>query len=619
MIRYVLPRIVLLLVLALRCVGAIATETAIETDVCVFGSTPAGIAAAVAAAKAGHGVALIEPTDRIGGMLTSGLSHTDFRSFEALTGFFLDFSQRVEADYVKRYGADSEQVQAAFRGTHGEPSVNLRILQAMIAEQPSIQLIPRQSLHRVATTPFVGGRRRIASATFVDPSGQPLRVDALTYIDATYEGDLMAAAGERYHVGRESRQQYGESQAGDSEGRADGQVQGYNLRLIMTTDPANMREPVQPAGYDRADFLAVLPVLAIGKQQRVFASDHSGIFRAHFPGMPNSKADINDTPHALVRLSMPDINDAYPDGDPATRAEIVAAHYAYNLGLLYFLQHDTAVPEAIRDDARRWGFCRDEFPDTDGIPPQLYIREARRMIGQHVFTGRDTRQVEGDARAVWHRDSIAIGDYVHNCHGTGRTGSRFDGQHEGEFYKKVPPYQIPYGVIVPAITENLLVPVACSASHFGFGALRLEPIWSSLGQAAGWAAAIQIEQDLPLQAIDVQRLQQRLHADGSATIYVADVPPESADFAAVQWWGTRGGLHGLAPAEQPRPKSLGSQYNASFPGHFAELDRPVTEEVLAHWNQLLPEEPSPTPASASASETSSRRDWIRDAWLRHAR
>ncbi len=199
---------------------------------------------------------------------------------------------------------------------------------------------------------------------------------------------------------------------------------------------------------------------------------------------------------------MPDINDAYPSGDAQMRAEIVRQHFYYNVGLLYFLQNDAAVPKAIQADAKSWGFCKDEFESTGGMPEQLYIREARRLVGQHVFTENDTRQLSGDARSKLQSDSIACGDYVHNCHGTGRTGTRFDGQHQGEFYKPVPPYQIPYGVIVPTKTANLLIPVACSASHFGFGALRLEPIWCSLGQAAGEAAALAIETSTSVQAVD---------------------------------------------------------------------------------------------------------------------
>ena len=457
----------------------------------------------------------------------------------------------------------------------------------MLAEYPLVSVITRVQLHRVTTSEFILGRRRLLSATFIDSDNQFRKVVGKAFIDATYEGDLMAMAGEPYHVGRESRDQYGEPMAGNQRGEADGQVQGYNLRLIMTTVASNQRDTPRPDGYDRNDFIGVLPVFESGTLTKVFAADRSGIFRAHLPLMPNGKTDVNDTPHAPVRLSMPDISDAYPDGDAVTRARIVRQHYDYNIGLLYFLQNDHAVPPGIRKDARRWALCKDEFTETNGVSPKLYIREARRMVGQHVFTAHDTPRAEGDARAVLHTDSIAIGDYVHNCHGTGRIGTRFDGQHVGEFYKPVPPYQIPYGVIVPVKTENLLVPVACSASHFGFGALRLEPIWCSLGQAAGWAASLNVEEDLPVQSIHIPILQQRLHRDRSATIYVSDVPPTSPDFEAVQWFGTQGGLHGLASADQPKPEKLGGQYNAAFPGHAMEPDKPLDGETIGRWSKVF--------------------------------
>ncbi|WP_442508207.1 FAD-dependent oxidoreductase [Novipirellula sp. SH528] len=577
-----------LIALALHPMQGRADDSSVTTaDVCVYSATPARIAAAVSAAKAGHTVTLVEPTDRIGGLVTSGLSYSDFRSFESLTGFFLDFANRVEADYVTRYGADSEQVKACFRGTHGEPSVNLKIFEQMLAEHAKITVIRLQQINSVQSTEMKLGRKQIESVQFRTADSDMATVVAKMYIDASYEGDLMAMAGEPYHVGRESRSQYGEPMAGNADGQADGQVQGYNLRLIMTADESNKRMPVAPEGYRREDFVDVLEVFASGKLKKVFGSGHDGIFRAHVPFLPNGKTDVNDTPRAAVRLSMPDINDGYPDGDAATRAEIRRRHYDYNIGLLYFLQNDDAVPAVIRDDARQYGWCKDEFIETGGVPPQLYIREARRMVGQHVFTGHDTEQAAGDARTVLHRDSIAIGDYIHNCHGTGREGTRFNGTHQGEFYKVIPPYQIRYGVIVPQKTENLLVPVACSASHFGFAALRLEPIWCSLGQAAGWAAAISIRDNTSVQRADVEKIQQHLHADRSATIYVADVPPTSPHFAAVQWLGTRGGLHGLASAEQPKAKSLGGQYNEAFAGHSAELDLPMDTKLAQRWSELL--------------------------------
>lgn len=588
--------------------GSYAREPT-QTGVLVYGATPGGIAAAVSAAKAGKSVTLVEPTDRIGGMLTCGLSYTDFRSFESLTGFFLDFSQKVQTDYDVRYGVNSEQANAAFRGTHGEPSVNLRILHSMLAQFPSITVLERARLQSVQTSDFVLGRRLLKSATFSVADGELRTIRAKVFIDGTYEGDLLAAAGENYHVGRESRSQYNEPMAGNERGEADGQVQGYNLRLIMTTVGSNKRETPKPDGYDRNDFLGVLPVFESGKLTKVFSDSHDGIYRAHLPLLPNGKTDVNDTPRAPVRLSMPDTNDAYPGGDRATREAIVRQHYYYNIGLLYFLQKDLDVPSCIRDDANRWALCKDEFQETDGLPPQLYIREARRLVGQHVFTGKDTMQSPGDARAVLHSDSIAIGDYVHNCHGTGRKGTRFDGEHSGEFYKPVPPYQIPYGVIVPAKTENLLVPVACSASHFGFGALRLEPIWCSLGQAAGEAASQCIDNDCVVQEIDVAELQGRLHADRSATTYVSDVSPSSPDFVAVQWFAMQGGFHELALADQPKPKSLGGQYCQFHPGHEVKPDTPLDNELRSRWQTLTPV------VGKVLSKT--RIEWIRQAYRYH--
>lgn len=578
-------------------------------DVLVYGATPGGIAAAVAAAQAGHRVTLVEPTARIGGLVTNGLSYADFRSFESLTGFFLAFSRRVEADYRTRYGAESAQVKASFRGTHGEPSVNLRVFEQMLAEQPRLNVLRGHTLAGVDTTDFIRGRRRLVAATFRSGSAPPRRLAARMFIDGSYEGDLMAAAGEPYHVGRESRAQYGEPLAGNARGEADGQVQGYNLRLIMTTRDDNKLMPVAPDGYRRDDFAAVLPLFATGRVKKVFSPGNDGIYRAHLPLLPNEKADVNDTPKAAVRLSLPDLNDAYPDGDTSTRARIVREHYYQNIGLLYFLQNDPAVPEVVRADARRWGWCRDEFTATGGIPEQLYIREARRLVGQHVFTGHDTRLALNDARSILHPDAIAIGDYIHNCHGTGRTGTRFDGQHEGEFYDKVQPYQIRYGVIVPAKTENLLVPVACSASHFGFAALRLEPIWSSLGQAAGWAADVALATAKSVQDIDVSTLQRRLHADRSATLYVSDVPPGSSDFAAVQWFGTRGGFHGLVSLATPAaPRGLGGQYTEAFPDHTASLAEHLTPELRAKWERFLPAG-QPAPANART-----RGEWLRAAF-----
>ena len=594
-----------------RKVGPVTIE---GVDVLVYSATPGGIAAALAAAKSGQSVMLIEPTARIGGLVTSGLSHTDFHSFESLSGAFLDFAQRVEVHYAKTYGKDSQQVKDSFRGTFAEPKVNLLVFEQMLAEQ-RVAVSRRHVLADVKVI-AAGEMRRIESVTFTGPDGQPLVVRAKVFIDATYEGDLMAKAGVPWRAGREGRGEYDESLASE---QGDSQLQAYNFRFIATREAANRVASVAPPGYRREDFLPVLAHLESGKIKKVFAwgFEPGGVMKAHVPPLPNGKYDINDVSRGLVRLSLPGKNLGWPDGDAATRAKIFAEHLRDNVGLLYFLQNDATVPAKFRDEAREWGWCKDEFTETGGLPPQLYVREARRMVGARIFTQRDSEHAPGDARAVLHRDAIAMGDYGNNCHGTAREGTRFDGRHTGEFYNPVPPYQIPYGTLLPREVANLLVPVAASSSHVGFCALRLEPIWMSLGQAAGHAAAMAVKENLPVQRVSVAQLQRRLLADHSALIYVSDVLPGHADWAAVQWWGLVGGLHGLHPMPAnpgQRGKSLHGQYFEANPGHAAELDKPLDAALAGHWHKLAAGLRVSTSQLPQADGKTTRGDWLRAVW-----
>jgi hypothetical protein len=582
---------------------------AAEFGVVVYGATPGGLAAAIGAAKSGQDVLLVEPTERIGGMLTSGLSHSDFHSLESLSGTFLDFCRRVEAHYIAEYGADSAEVRDCFHGTFGEPKLNLAICEAMLAEQPRITVLKGHRLTKVAMS-GAAPRRRISSATFAGSDGSELTANARVFIDATYEGDLLALAGVPWRAGREGRDEYGEPLA---PAEADGQLQAYNFRFIMTRNAANRVTPVAPAGYRREDFVAVLPVLESGQITKVFDYPRGCIFKAHTPPLAGGKYDINDVSSGIIRLSLPGKNLGWPEAGAAERAKIFAEHLRDQAGLLYFLQNDEAVPTRFRDEAREWGWCRDEFTETSHLPPQLYVREARRMLGAHVFTQRDSEHAPGDARAILQRDAIAMGDYGNNCHGTAHEGDRFGGRHSGEFYNPVPPYQIPYGVLLPREGDNLLVPVAASSSHVGFCALRLEPIWTSLGQAAGHAAALAIERDIAVQKVDVPALQRRLHAAGSATIYVSDVLPGSPDFAAVQWWGTLGGLHGLEPMPTKpgqRGAKLHGQYYQANPGHQAKLGEVLTEELAARWQKLAKEQGLSTESLPAADGATTRGAWI---------
>lgn len=570
----------------------------VQADVVVWSATPAGIAAAIEAARDGASVVLLEPTRHVGGLTASGLSHPDFRTFEALTGCYLDFTERVHADYVSRYGHDSPEVRDCLDGTHAEPHVNERVFLAMLAEQPTIAVVFDAALQDVRIAEpgdspdgeSAPGRKRV-TAIQVTADGVPQSIAADYFIDASYDGDLMAAAGVAFVVGREGRDVYGESLAPPE---SDDQLQGYNFRFTATRDP-DLRVPVeQPRLYRREMFTDLLPLLRDGTIERVFGYPSKCVFKAHIPVLPRGKYDINDVSRAPVRLSLPGRNRDWPEGSAATRQQIFDEHLAWNAGLLWFLQHDPEVPDAFQQEAREWGWCRDEFTDNGHLPWQLYVRESRRMVGVHVFTQRDTESHEGtDVRARRQPDAIAFSDYGPNCHGTDHEGPLIGGRHTGEFYQRTAPYQIPRGVMLTKSHSNLLVPVACSASHVGFCALRLEPTWTALGQAAGTAVRLALPKRRTVSSVTAADIREALHAHGAATIYVPDVPRSAALFPAVQWLASAGGLHGLAEHEGDygrRGAHRIGQYYSAFPDHNFEPDRPLDPELWNRWLRILPEE-----------------------------
>jgi hypothetical protein len=272
---------------------------------------------------------------------------------------------------------------------------------------------------------------------------------------------------------------------------------------------------------------------------------------------------------------------------------VVDEHRRYNQGLLYFLQNDPEVPPHIRDEAREWGFPRDEFESTGHFPPRLYIREARRILGRYVFREQDTFIAPGSVRAPLHTDSIAIGDYSLNCHGEQEPGPLHPAVTEGDFSLSTRPFQIPYGVIVPSKVVNLIVPVAVSATHVGFSAIRYEPTWSALGHAAGLAAHLAITGKSTPPAVDVGRLQALLHQTGAATIYFSDVPPAHPLFTVAQYFGTRGFFHSIVdPAKvelSPQVIRFGLQYSYAFEHHEAGLDTPLSPEIRKQWLAMAPE------------------------------
>lgn len=621
---------------------AVVQVRAGDFDVLVYGATPAGIAAALAAGRSGERVLLVDPADHLGGMITNGLSHSDFRTFESLSGSYLEFTRRVAAAYKKKYGEDSPQERQSLSGTNAEPSVNLAVFGEMLAEVQSIQVKQNWVLEGIRCSYAGAGlseastMRSVEAALFCDEKGERHPVAAHYFIDASYEGDLMFAADVSYKLGREGRDETGESLAPL---RGDDELQGYNYRLIMTQVETNRVLMRRPEGYQREDYVGVLELLNNGKIPRIFGATSPAIFKAQIPSLPNGKFDINDVSRAPVRLSLPGENLAWPDGDagvairngpereslrpPFTRLgfalareRIAGTHKRWVVGLLYFLQNDDAVPAQFRSEARSWGFARDEFRDNHYFPEQLYVREARRMQGEYVFSQRDMQPAQGDARSVLHANAIAIGDYGPNCHGTAHHGSRFEGNHTGEFYQPAPPYQIPYGVILSRTVDNLLVPGAVSATHVGFCGLRFEPIWMSLGEAAGHAAFLAHRTHGMVQNVNVGALQRRLVSGSSAIIYVSDVPPEHPDFAPVQWWGSLGGLHGLATVpKSPLGKNRVGQYYEAFPEHQADLSLALEENLLVRWQAILGKRYGRPVESLKTDKVLTRGEWIRRAWV----
>ncbi len=504
------------------------TQSNESADVIVYGGTAGGIMAAIAAAREGSSVLLVEPGKHLGGMLTGGLSHTDYGDRAVIGGLAVEFYRRV----AKQYNTSLY----FWRGP--EPTLGEKLLKDWLSEL-KVKVIYGE---RVKMTKKEGSEIK----SIVTVSGKTL--SAKVFIDATYEGDLMARAGASYAIGREGVAEYGESWAGrqpfrpdghtfhypvspfkngrDGEllplinerpmakiGSADSGVQAYCFRLIMTNNPSNKVDITRPADYDAARFELLRRYLKIRKPATL---GETGVIGPHI-NLPNQKAEINSGGPISTNL-YDGSNWPYPDADYSKRDSIWNDHLSYTKGLLYFISHDPSVPENIRKEAMQWGLAKDEFEDTEHFPHQLYVRVARRLIGEYVLTQHDLM------KNVIKYDAIGMGSYnidVRHIQRNWEWISRFPelrGETYNEGYLSIPvlPYQIPYRSLVPKFEEcsNLIVPVCISSSNLAYASFRMEPQYMIAGHAAGVAAAMASKGKIAVQKIDINTLQNKLLQQG---------------------------------------------------------------------------------------------------------
>jgi hypothetical protein len=524
-----------------RGAGAMAA-TDPEWDLVVYGGTAGGVITAVAAAREGARVALLEPRDHLGGMVSGGLGWTDYGKKEVIGGYSLEYFQKVG----RKYGMPIQW--------HFEPHVAESVFKALAAEA-RINVFYRHRLKQRAGVAKDG--TRLTAITIENGAVFTARV----FADATYEGDLMAQAGVSYTWGRESSDQYGESLAGvrdrtpkhqfqvqikpfDQNGRllpevspgkksragtGDRKVQAYNFRLCMTKVAANRVPFPKPARYDPARYELLARMLAeinAIKRAASHSADMDGsetmdpMYRLKQPWsledvmkpdpIPNGKTDTNN--NGAFSTDYIGGSYEYPEADYAGRARIWQAHVDYVQGFFYFLQNDPKVPRGLRDEIAAWGLCKDEFTDTGHWPHQLYVREARRLIGEYVMSQNDIQTT------LTKPDVIGMGSYNSDSHNVQRIVNE-EGfvENEGDMQVPVTPYQIPYRMIVPkrAQASNLLVPVCFSATHVAYSTLRMEPQYMIIGQAAGVAASMAIDGGVAVQDIDRQALTAKLRAQGA--------------------------------------------------------------------------------------------------------
>jgi hypothetical protein len=513
--------ILFLLIMGLN-IFPIACTRQTQYDICIYGGTSAGVIAAYSAKKLGKTVVLIVADNHIGGLSTGGLGETDIGNKSAITGLALDFYRRLGSYYGKPEAWEFE------------PKAASKVFSDYIAEA-KIPVIYNNRLKGVLKE-----GEWIKAITLEDsqnPDKAPIQlISARMFIDCSYEGDLMAQSGVSYSVGRESNIVYGETNNGawlstrhqlpdgidpykisgdpssgllwgistdtlTPEGTGDKKVQAYNFRICLTNNMANLIPITRPANYDSIRYELLLRLI-----EHTGKTTLSDYFRWNI--MPGQKTDINN--QNGFSTDMIGMNWNYPEASYKEREKIISDHIDYTKGLLYFVGHDPRVPEVLRRQMVQWGYPKDEYTKTDHFTPQLYIREARRMIGEYVMTEHNCTGKEIVS------DPVGMAAYTMDSHNVQRIIVNGMVKNEGNVeIGGFPPYPISYRSITPKRSEckNLLVPVCLSASHIAYGSIRMEPVFMVLGQSAALAASEAINTNKAVQEVDIKRICSRLVED----------------------------------------------------------------------------------------------------------
>ncbi|MGH9937559.1 MAG: FAD-dependent oxidoreductase [Blastocatellia bacterium] len=538
----------LLVFLLLFIASHAGTQSANQYDLVIYGGTAAAITAAMQAKMMGKTVVIVSPDKHLGGLSSGGLGIADTGNKVVIGGLAREFYHRVWKRYSQPAAWKWEKREEYGNKGQGTPAMDgemraMWVFEPHVAEQVFEELIKEHRIpaHRNEWLDRKNGVKksgaRITSITTL--SGR--RYAGKMFIDATYEGDLMAAAGVDYHVGREAMSVYGEKWNGvqtgvlhhrhhfgavarkispyiipgdpksgvlprisaeppGEYGQGDNKVQAYNFRMCLTDHPDNRAPFPKPAGYDPKQYELLV---------RIFEAGWRETFQK-FDRIPNRKTDTNN--HGPMGTDNIGYNHDYPEASYERRREIIREHETYQKGLLYFIANDPRVPKDVQAEMRQWGLAKDEFKDNGNWPHQIYVREARRMIGSYVMTEHELlkqRPTPG---------SVGMGSYGIDSHNAQRyiTPEGYV-QNEGDIGVSTKgPYQIAYGALTPkkGQADNLFVPVCVSSSHIAFGSIRMEPVFMILGQSAATAAALAIDGNTSVQDVPYQKLRERLLKDG---------------------------------------------------------------------------------------------------------